>query len=211
MQLSKDDIREQCRRGMQDVFRPIPLPNPGLTPTQLEIYYTAALTYRMKQAIRWLPIPPADIEAEQHILGCLLEDLCRLDEVGNLLKAEHFADPLHGLIFTEISERSASGAPVSAATLADIAHLSEQITELGGGSYFFSLVQAGFNPDLLREKTVLVISTYLQREAAYELECVLDGTDDEVSQLDEDKARLAMLEKEAEELRSRIMAHASNT
>jgi replicative DNA helicase len=54
--------------------------------------------------------PPNAVEAEQALLGSLLCNNARTMERCQFLKPEHFADPIHGMIFKRATERIAGGA-----------------------------------------------------------------------------------------------------
>jgi replicative DNA helicase len=64
-----------------------------------------------------LPAPPANIEAEQALLGALLANGKAYDRVGGFLLPEHFADPLHGRIYGAIRRRIEAGQVADAVTL----------------------------------------------------------------------------------------------
>ena len=61
-------------------------------------------------------IPPSKLQAEQGLLGALLSNNKALDRCGSL-RAEHFADPIHGKIFQAITRRVGAGQLADAISL----------------------------------------------------------------------------------------------
>ena len=60
----------------------------------------------------WTPAALAyfsNVQAEQALLGALLANNKAYEQVSEFLAAEHFADPLHGLIYQAISRRLEAG------------------------------------------------------------------------------------------------------
>jgi len=84
--------------------------------------------------------PPANIEAEQALLGSLLCYNEALPRIGHYLQPRHFAEPLHGRLF------EATTAAIDKGGLADLILIGEQFAadpafvELGGVSYLADLV-----------------------------------------------------------------------
>src|SRR5579885_3022144 len=62
-------------------------------------------------------LPPANLEAEQALLGALLANNKAYDRVAEFLLPEHFADPVHGRIFQAIARRIESGQLADLVTL----------------------------------------------------------------------------------------------
>lgn len=86
--------------------------------------------------------PPANLQAEQALLGALLANNKAYDRVGEFLKSEHFADPVHGAIFGAIARRIDAGHLADAVTLrAEFEH-SGLFDEVGGVGYLAQLLAA---------------------------------------------------------------------
>lgn len=85
--------------------------------------------------------PPANIEAEQALLGSLMSNNKALERCG-ALKPEHFADPVHGRIFHAIVRRTSSGAIADAVSLRDDFLNSGALEDVGGESYLAQLLSA---------------------------------------------------------------------
>lgn len=81
------------------------------------------------------PLPPQNIEAEQALLGALLVNNRLYEKVAEFLKADHFAVPTHGRIYTAISTQIERGQLASAVTLKPFFAADEGLTEVGGGEY----------------------------------------------------------------------------
>ena len=60
---------------------------------------------------------PANLDAEQALLGAMLINIEAFERVTGFLKAEHFFDPLHAQIFETIGKLQAVGKPATPVTL----------------------------------------------------------------------------------------------
>ena len=82
---------------------------------------------------------PMNLEAEQALLGALMIDNRLVEEVVSRLRAEHFADELHGRIYTavlKLSDRNMAATPV---TLKPMFDTDPAMIDLGGASYLAGL------------------------------------------------------------------------
>ncbi|HET9019917.1 MAG TPA: replicative DNA helicase [Acetobacteraceae bacterium] len=87
-------------------------------------------------------LPPSNLQAEQALLGALLANNKAYERVGEFLAPEHFADPIHGRIFTAIQRRCEAGQLADAVTLrAEFEH-SGVLDEVGGTAYLAQLLSA---------------------------------------------------------------------
>ena len=87
-------------------------------------------------------LPPANLEAEQALLGALLANNKAYERVSEFLAPEHFADPIHGRIFQAIARRIEGGQLADAVTLkAEFEH-SGVLNEVGGTAYLAELLGA---------------------------------------------------------------------
>jgi replicative DNA helicase len=87
-------------------------------------------------------LPPANLQAEQALLGALLANNRAYERVSEFLIAEHFADPIHGRIFQSIARRIESGQLADAVTLKTEFEHSGILEEVGGTAYLAQLVTA---------------------------------------------------------------------
>jgi replicative DNA helicase len=87
-------------------------------------------------------LPPANDQAEKHLLGALLVNNKAYDRVADFLLPDHFADPLHGRIYAAIARRVTAGHLADPVTLrAEFAH-NGALDEVGGIAYLGQLVTA---------------------------------------------------------------------
>jgi replicative DNA helicase len=89
-----------------------------------------------------LRLPPANLEAEQALLGALLANNKAYERVSEFLAPEHFADPIHGRLYQAIARRIEAGQLADAVTLkAEFEH-SGVLAEVGGTAYLAQLLGA---------------------------------------------------------------------
>ena len=86
-----------------------------------------------------LRLPPASLEAEQAVLGALLVNNKALDRMPGL-EAHHFADGVHGLIFTAIRRRIDAGRLADAVVMRQELEHTPALDEVGGAAYLAQLV-----------------------------------------------------------------------
>jgi replicative DNA helicase len=86
------------------------------------------------------PAPPANLQAEQALLGALLANNRTIERVAGFLRKHHFADPVNGTIYQAIVDRIEDG------KMADIITLHAQfrnagiLDEVGGVDYLTQLL-----------------------------------------------------------------------
>ncbi len=87
-------------------------------------------------------LPPSNVQAEQALLGALLANNRAYERVSEFLSPDHFADPIHGRIFTAIARRIEAGQLADAVTLkAEFEHAGI-LDEVGGTAYLTQLLTA---------------------------------------------------------------------
>ncbi|MFL1463310.1 replicative DNA helicase [Roseococcus sp. DSY-14] len=87
-------------------------------------------------------LPPANLEAEQALLGALLANNKAYERVSEFLEPEHFADAVHGRVFAAIRRRVENGQLADAVTLRhEFAH-NGALEEVGGPAYLTQLLTA---------------------------------------------------------------------
>jgi replicative DNA helicase len=89
-----------------------------------------------------LRTPPANLEAEQALLGALLANNKAYERVSEFLAPEHFADPVHGRIYAAIARRIERGQLANAVTLKADLEAADALEEVGGTAYLAQLVAA---------------------------------------------------------------------
>ncbi len=86
--------------------------------------------------------PPVNYDAEQALLGAILANNLVFDRVNEFLRAEHFADPLHGRIYEAIGKLIQRGQIANPVTLKNLFDQDGALTEIGGAQYLVQLAQA---------------------------------------------------------------------
>ncbi|MDY6942725.1 MAG: replicative DNA helicase [Pseudomonadota bacterium] len=86
-------------------------------------------------------IPPHSREAEQAVLGGLLIDSARWDEVGDILGEGDFYFNEHGLIFRALAELAAKHEPIDVITVSDHLKATNQLESVGGLAYLGMLAK----------------------------------------------------------------------
>jgi len=79
------------------------------------------------------------LEAEQSLLGGLLLDNRKWDEIAGAVTAEDFYDQNHRLIFAAISSLQEDGKPVDIITVTEFLEKREQLEKAGGAAYISGL------------------------------------------------------------------------
>lgn len=110
-----------------------------------------------------LRTPPASLEAEQALLGALLANNKALDRVPDL-EARHFADGLHGHIFTAIKRRIDAGRLADAVIMRQEMAQDAALDEVGGGAYFAQLLASMVSIINAAEYGKVIRDAWLRRE-----------------------------------------------
>ena len=85
-------------------------------------------------------LPPSNLQAEQALLGALLANNKAYERVSDFLAPEHFADAVHGRIYTAIARRIEAGQLADAVTLKAVLEHSGTLDEVGGTVYLGQLL-----------------------------------------------------------------------
>ncbi|HET6622008.1 MAG TPA: replicative DNA helicase [Dongiaceae bacterium] len=86
--------------------------------------------------------PPHNYEAEQALLGALLANNEVYNRVSEFLRAEHFADALHGRIYEAVGKLVLRGQIANPVTLKNLFDQDGALSEIGGAQYLVQLAQA---------------------------------------------------------------------
>ena len=87
-----------------------------------------------------IPHVPANVEAEQALLGALLYDNAAFERIGDYLSANHFYEPFHQRLFSAISSHIRKGQLAEPILLAEQFSRDVGFEELGGVRYLADLV-----------------------------------------------------------------------
>jgi replicative DNA helicase len=119
--------------------------------------------------------PPHNFEAEQALLGAVMVNNLAYNRVSDFLRAEHFADPLHGRIFdacARLIERNQVASPV---TLKTYFENDETLREQGGAAYLSRLAAAAVSIIDAGDYGRAVHDLYLRRQLIDLGETVVNG------------------------------------
>ena len=113
-------------------------------------------------------IPPQNLEAEMSVLGSVLLSHESLDEVGGLLKPEHFYADRHQKIFAVISDLYQSGGRgIDAVTLAEELDRRQQIADIGGVEYLRQILETVPTAAHAKFYANIVYERWLMRQVIY--------------------------------------------
>ena len=87
-----------------------------------------------------LRLPPANIEAEQALLGAIMANNKAYDRVSGFLTASHFADGVHSRIYQAMAARIEAGLLADAVTMAAEFQNSTALDPAGGVAYLARLL-----------------------------------------------------------------------
>lgn len=109
-------------------------------------------------------LPPASLEAEQALLGALLANNKAYERVGTIIAPEHFADAIHGRIYSAIRRRIEAGKLADAVTLRVEFDNSGELQEVGGGAYLAQLLGAMVGIINAGEYAKLIRDCFIRRQ-----------------------------------------------
>src|SRR5258705_2032434 len=87
-----------------------------------------------------IPHAPANVEAEQALLGALLYDNAAFERIGDYLQARHFFEPFHERLFAAIESNIRKGQLAESILLAEQFSRDVGFEELGAVRYLADLV-----------------------------------------------------------------------
>ena len=107
---------------------------------------------------------PHSIEAEQQLLGAILTNNDLFDRVAQILRAEHFFDPVHARIFETAAARIAKNNLASPVTLKAFLEDDAGLAELGGPAYLMRLAGAAISSFAVRDYAEMIYDLAIRRE-----------------------------------------------
>jgi hypothetical protein len=128
------------------------------------------------------PLPPADLRAEQAVLGALLADNRAYERVSEFLAPEHFADPINGRIYQAIVRRIEAGELADAVTLEAEFERSGVLEELGGTAYLSELPKAGVRRNAGQDGRA-IYDTWFHRGLVDEYAAIVTGAEPDAAGL----------------------------
>jgi replicative DNA helicase len=108
--------------------------------------------------------PPANLAAEQALLGALLANNKAYERVSDFLRPEHFADGIHTLIYGAIARRIDAGQLADVVTLRSEFESNGTLDEAGGPAYLAQLLSAMVGIINAGEYGKVVRDTWLRRQ-----------------------------------------------
>jgi replicative DNA helicase len=99
------------------------------------------LDLRQPSSTHEIPHAPANIEAEQALLGILLYDNSAFERLSDALSGADFFEPFHGRLFDSVKSHIARGQLAEPILLAEHFARDPAFEELGGIRYFADLVE----------------------------------------------------------------------
>jgi replicative DNA helicase len=109
-------------------------------------------------------ILPHNIEAEQQLLGAILTNNDVYDRIANLVRADHFYEPVHARIFEIASARIQKNALASPVTLKAFMENDEGLKELGGPAYLARIAGAAISSYAARDYAQMIYDLAVRRE-----------------------------------------------
>ncbi len=120
-------------------------------------------------------LPPQNLEAEKGVLGSILLMHEAIDEVGDLLIADHFYADRHQRIYAAIMGLYESGVRgVDAVTLAEELDRRKQLDEVGGVEYLAQILETVPNAAHAKYYAKIVRDRWIQRSLVYACTEILD-------------------------------------
>ena len=107
---------------------------------------------------------PHSIEAEQQLLGAILTNNDLFDRIAQILRAEHFYDPVHARIFETAVARIAKNNLASPVTLKAFLEDDTGLAELGGPAYLMRLAGAAISSFAVRDYAEMIYDLAIRRE-----------------------------------------------
>src|SRR5918995_2032397 len=96
----------------------------------------------LPRVVRSNRIPPHNLDAEQSVLGAMLESREAIANVLEILDPEDFYKPAHATIYDAILGLFGKGEPVDAITVADELTRRRHLEGIGGKPYIHGLLEA---------------------------------------------------------------------
>lgn len=107
---------------------------------------------------------PHNTEAEQQLLGAILSQNGLIDRVADVLRPEHFFDPLHGKIYQICQARIAANMIASPVTLRSILGTDEGLQQVGGAQYLVRMAGAAISSFAIREYAGIILDAAARRD-----------------------------------------------
>jgi len=107
---------------------------------------------------------PKNIEAEQTILGSILENNELFDEIADEIDEGHFYDTIHQKIYKIISNLISKGLLANPVTIKNFFNNNEELTEIGGVEYLLKLTKVSTTKNQIKHYSKLLSDLYIRRQ-----------------------------------------------
>jgi len=107
---------------------------------------------------------PHSIEAEQQLLGAILNNNDCFDSVTQIINENHFYDPVHARIFEVMASRLKMNALANQFTLKVFLENDEGLKALGGPNYLVRLVAGAVSMFAVRDYAQMIYDLFVRRE-----------------------------------------------
>lgn len=108
--------------------------------------------------------PPHNMEAEQALLGAILEDNRVLEEFSDFLRAEHFYVPVHQRLYDAVFKLIDRGQNADALTVKAYFETDEDLKDVGGGEYIGDLSNAVISIINSKNYALIIYDHHIRRE-----------------------------------------------
>lgn len=108
-------------------------------------------------------LPPQNLVAERSVLGSILLENMAIDEIGDVLKPDHFYSDVHSIIYTTILKMYESTVKVDAVTIAEELDKRNQLDDIGGVPYILELLEAVPHAAHVKYYAEIVRDKWIQR------------------------------------------------
>lgn len=106
---------------------------------------------------------PHSIEAEQQLLGAILTNNDLYDRIAQIIRSEHFYEPVHARIFDVAAARIARNSLASPVTLKAFLEDDEGLKELGGPAYLARLAGASISAYAAKDYAQFIYDMAIRR------------------------------------------------
>lgn len=107
---------------------------------------------------------PHNMEAEQALLGAILVNNDAFRHVNGFLRAEHFFEPVHRYLYTNIAVAIADGRAASPVTLKDVFSPKQKIGDLTGRQYMARLAAEATGVVMAADYGAVIVDLAMKRE-----------------------------------------------
>lgn len=109
-------------------------------------------------------LQPHNVEAEQALLGALLNDNDLYGRISDLIASESFWEPLHGRIFALLTARIEEGHLANVVTLRLALESGDALKEIGGPAYLIRMAGAAAPAAAVREYALMIADLHAKRK-----------------------------------------------